>query len=187
MLYWKKYFIERKALLVVKVTVCDTAVRLEKAPDQRWSQLKVVAVVGKTDGDDKEDRLRDVPMCWSWWARRGTRGRGPPRKPGARWGRTVVVIIFQVGISPINRRAIYLTRLAGPEISQYIGTRSLGALWAPTSSWRPFRPLDFVLRALRALRPCDPMGVPWAWRSSSSSSSSRTRTAVLWGWDNCKS
>ena len=42
------------------VTVCDTAVRLEKASDQRWSQLKVGAVVGKTDGDDKEDRLRDV-------------------------------------------------------------------------------------------------------------------------------
>ena len=41
--------------------------------------------------------------------------------------------------------------------------RSLGALRAPTSSWRPFGPalgpsglLDFVLRALRALRPCDP-------------------------------
>ena len=39
-------------------------------------------------------------------------------------------------------------------------TRSLGALRAPTSSWRPFGPafgslglLDFVLRALR---PCDP-------------------------------
>ena len=36
-------------------------------------------------------------------------------------------------------------------------TRSLGALRAPTSSWRPFGPLDFVLRALRALRP-----VRWA-------------------------
>ena len=35
-------------------------------------------------------------------------------------------------------------------------TRSLGALRAPTSSWRPFGPLDFVLRALRALRPCEP-------------------------------
>ena len=35
-------------------------------------------------------------------------------------------------------------------------TRSLGALRAPTSSWRPFGPLDFVHRALRALRPCDP-------------------------------
>ena len=65
-------------------------------------------------------------------------------------------------------------------------TRSLGALRAPTSSWRLFGPLDFVLRALRALRPCDPMGVPWAWRSSSSSSSSRTRTGVLWGWDEGK-
>ena len=35
-------------------------------------------------------------------------------------------------------------------------TRSLGALRAPTSRWRP---LDFVLRALRALRPCDPRKV----------------------------
>ena len=35
-------------------------------------------------------------------------------------------------------------------------TRSLGALRAPTSSWGPFGPLDFVLYALRALRPCDP-------------------------------
>ena len=42
-------------------------------------------------------------------------------------------------------------------------TRSLGALWAPTSRLRPFGPawgpsglLDFVLCALRALRPCDP-------------------------------
>ena len=41
--------------------------------------------------------------------------------------------------------------------------RSLGALRAPTSSLRPFGPalgpsglLDFVLRTLRALRPCDP-------------------------------
>ena len=35
----------------------------------------------------------------------------------------------------------------------YCPTRSLGALRAPTSSGRPFGPLDFVLRALRALRP----------------------------------
>ena len=34
-----------------------------------------------------------------------------------------------------------------------LSTRSLGALRAPTSRWRPFGPLDFVLRALRALRP----------------------------------
>ena len=32
-------------------------------------------------------------------------------------------------------------------------TRSVGALRNPTSSWRPFGPLDFVLRALRPLRP----------------------------------
>ena len=35
---------------------------------------------------------------------------------------------------------------------KYNFTRSLGALRAPTSSWRPFGPLDFVLCALRALR-----------------------------------
>ena len=39
-------------------------------------------------------------------------------------------------------------------------TRSLGALRAPTSSWGPFGPLDFVLRALRALRPCDKHRTP---------------------------
>ena len=38
----------------------------------------------------------------------------------------------------------------------YSYTRSVWTLWAPTSRWRPFRPLDFVLRALWALRPCDP-------------------------------
>ena len=31
-------------------------------------------------------------------------------------------------------------------------TRSLGALRAPTSSWRPFGPLDFALRVLRPVR-----------------------------------
>ena len=40
-------------------------------------------------------------------------------------------------------------------------TRSLGALRAPTSSLRPFGPLDFVFRALRALRPCDPRVSDW--------------------------
>ena len=46
-------------------------------------------------------------------------------------------------------------------IVQYRTTRSLEALRAPTSSWRPFGPLDFVLRALRALRPCDPRHSDW--------------------------
>ena len=44
---------------------------------------------------------------------------------------------------------------------RYRNTRSLGALQAPTSSWRPVRPLDIVLRALRALRPCDPRVGDW--------------------------
>ena len=35
----------------------------------------------------------------------------------------------------------------------YEYTGSLGTLRAPTSSWRPSGPLDFVIRALRALRP----------------------------------
>ena len=43
----------------------------------------------------------------------------------------------------------------------YVYTRSLGALPAPTSSWRPFGPLDFVLHALQALRPCDPRFGDW--------------------------
>ena len=34
--------------------------------------------------------------------------------------------------------------------------RSLGARWAPTSSWRPLGLLDFVLCALWALKPFDP-------------------------------
>ena len=48
-----------------------------------------------------------------------------------------------------------------PLKKKYNQTRSLGALRAPTSSWRPFEPLDFVLRALRALRPCDPSVGDW--------------------------
>ena len=40
----------------------------------------------------------------------------------------------------------------------YMTTRSLGVLQALTSSWRP---LDFVLCALRALRPCDPCHNDW--------------------------
>ena len=48
-------------------------------------------------------------------------------------------------------------------IKQYLETRSLRPLRGPTSSWQPFGPafgpsglVDFVLRTLRALRPCDP-------------------------------
>ena len=46
-------------------------------------------------------------------------------------------------------------------LSPLSSTRNLEALRAPTSSWRPFGPLDFVLRALQALRPCDPRIVVW--------------------------
>ena len=38
-------------------------------------------------------------------------------------------------------------------LREYIITRSLGAPSGPTSSWRPFGPLDFVLRCLRVFRP----------------------------------
>ena len=61
--------------------------------------------------------------------------------------------------------ATYLTHLTFNEnlkvlhFETLFNTRSLGALRAPTSSWRPFGPLDFVLRALRAIRPCDPRKV----------------------------
>ena len=38
----------------------------------------------------------------------------------------------------------------------YLCTRSQQARWATTSSLRPFGHLNFVLRTLRPLRPCDP-------------------------------
>ena len=59
-------------------------------------------------------------------------------------------------------KAFFLYQQMNKEIGGIINsTRSLGALRAPTSSWRPFGPLDFVLRALRALRPCDPRVGDW--------------------------
>jgi len=36
---------------------------------------------------------------------------------------------------------------------------TLMTVMRPTSSWRPFGRLDFVLRAFGALRPCDPTQV----------------------------
>ena len=66
-------------------------------------------------------------------------------------------------MSVCNKKAYFLYSRDFDDL--YI-TRSLGALRAPTSSVRPFGPafgpsglLDFVLRALRALRPCDPHNV----------------------------
>ena len=46
--------------------------------------------------------------------------------------------------------------------------RSEGARWAPTSSWRPIGPLDFVLRTLhstRALRPVRRAFLLLQWKS----------------------
>ena len=59
--------------------------------------------------------------------------------------------------SPLLCNAIHL-----PTIPQQIfHTKSLGAVRAPTSSCRSFKPLDFVLRTLRALRPSDPRIGEW--------------------------
>ena len=60
-------------------------------------------------------------------------------------------------IDPSDQNEQYHT----PLHSEIWVTRSLGAFRAPTSSWRPFGPLDFILRALRALRPCDPRVGDW--------------------------
>ena len=62
---------------------------------------------------------------------------------------------------PGSRPLTKLGSASSTRFSNIIITRSLGALRAPTSSWRPFGPLDFVLRALWALRPCDPRHSDW--------------------------
>ena len=64
-----------------------------------------------------------------------------------------------VEFSPRNTRKVWSSEKK--EVDDYFVTRSLGALRAPTSSWRPFGHLGFVLRALRALRPCDPRAGDW--------------------------
>ena len=64
--------------------------------------------------------------------------------------------LYQQVLSSIHP---YQQVLSIPTEYHYLITRSLGALRAPTSRWRPFGPLDFVLHALRALRPCDPRKV----------------------------
>ena len=63
---------------------------------------------------------------------------------------------------PVSLHTLYFD--SRPTVSTFYilyFTRSLGALRAPTSSWRPFGPIDFVLRALWALRPCDPRHSDW--------------------------
>ena len=65
----------------------------------------------------------------------------------------------QVSISPHCCKYKYKYKYENKYKYKYKG--SLGALRAPTSSWGPFGPLDFVLRALRALRLCDPRSGDW--------------------------
>ena len=68
-------------------------------------------------------------------------------------------------ISLLKWIKIKLTLKIHPKIRylhlKIIKTRSLGALRALSSGWRLFRPFDFVLRALWALRPCDPRVGDW--------------------------
>ena len=74
-------------------------------------------------------------------------------------------------ISFMSQSSIILTR-------DYINTRSLGALQAPASGWRPFGPLDFVLHGLHLFRPCDPekpLKIWSYWHQRISDSSFRSR------------
>ena len=61
---------------------------------------------------------------------------------------------------PARLRAACCQRVKEPQEipfpSQLFSARSLGVIRAPTASWKPFGPLDFVLPGLRALRPCEP-------------------------------
>ena len=90
------------------------------------------------------ERARDATVSWSW-----SQGRG--------WG----------CLQNLPPTAVSLATFSDlcnvTDLVDYVHTRSLGALRAPTSRLRSFGPalgpsglLDFVLRALWALRPCDP-------------------------------
>ena len=82
----------------------------------------------------------------------------------ALWGKKtvlklyIVIHSFQKLESRLRRQFVLFRRKIVRERENYqfcnmLETRSLGALRAPTSNWRPFRILDFVLCALWALRP----------------------------------
>ena len=51
-------------------------------------------------------------------------------------------------MSKVTKLLISPEQIPKSSFLDYSYTRSLGA---PTSSWRPFGPLDFVLRALRSV------------------------------------
>ena len=50
-------------------------------------------------------------------------------------------------VPSVNVGIVKSVKKQGTTKKDYLKTRSLGAIQAPTSSWRPFGPLDFVLRA----------------------------------------
>ena len=57
------------------------------------------------------------------------------------------VLVVEVGGAELRPLSPLLLQILVPPRALYVITRSL------TSSWRPFGPLDFVLRALQALSP----------------------------------
>ena len=57
------------------------------------------------------------------------------------------VLVVEVGGAELRPLSPLLLQILAPPRALYVITRSL------TSSWRPFGPLDFVLRALQALSP----------------------------------
>ena len=102
---------------------------------------------------------KDFNLCWLWWL-----GASMQHGIFLNWPQSTKDF-SQGQIWQVKEYDKY-DKYANMPIWQYNNTRSLWARWAPTSSWRPFGPafgpsglLDFVLRALRALRPCDPRNV----------------------------
>ena len=81
-----------------------------------------------------------------------------PNGAGEKRGRRGFVTLLEARLETRHHVQIRL-----PPCRFMLQTRSLGALMALTSSWTPFGPLDFVLRALRALRPCDPRKGDMTW------------------------
>ena len=114
-------------------------------------------------GKDKKIEVNFVSCLFVsfLWELRALRELMISGKEKTKRGRSDVSKVTTVTNDP-SRRQLFTTN------NNYIAHRnvisntgSVGALRAPTSSWRPFGPLGFVLRALRALRPCDPCFSVW--------------------------